>query len=66
MSPKKVIVVFGTTGNQGGSVIKTLLEDPSINPQFEARGVTRDPSKPAPVALAEKGVYFVKVIPIIS
>jgi uncharacterized protein YbjT (DUF2867 family) len=64
MSSKKIVVVFGATGNQGGSVIKTLLEDPSIDSQFEVRGVTRDASKPAAVALAEKGVSFVKVGPI--
>jgi uncharacterized protein YbjT (DUF2867 family) len=66
MSFKKIVVVFGATGNQGGSVIKTLLEDPSINSQFEIRGVTRDASKPAAVALAEKGVSFVKVGPVTS
>ena len=66
MSSKKIVVVFGATGNQGGSVIKTLLEEPSINSQFEVRGVTRDASKPAAVALAGKGVSFVKVTPITS
>jgi uncharacterized protein YbjT (DUF2867 family) len=66
MSSKKIVVVFGATGNQGGSVVKMLLEDPSINSQFEVRGVTRDASKPVAVALAEKGVSFVKVGPITS
>jgi uncharacterized protein YbjT (DUF2867 family) len=66
MSSKKIIVVFGATGNQGCSVIKTLLEDPSINTQFEIRGVTRDASKPAAITLAEKGVSIIKVSPITS
>jgi uncharacterized protein YbjT (DUF2867 family) len=66
MASKKILVVFGATGNQGGSVIKTILEDPSISSQFHIRGITRDISKPASVALAEKGVSLVKVTPIPS
>jgi uncharacterized protein YbjT (DUF2867 family) len=61
MTSKKVLVVFGATGNQGGSVVKTILEDSSMNSQFEIRAITRDPSKPAAVALAKKGVSLVKV-----
>jgi uncharacterized protein YbjT (DUF2867 family) len=61
MSSKKILVVFGATGNQGGSVIKTILEDPSLSSQFEIRGITRDPSKPSATSLAEKGVILVKV-----
>jgi uncharacterized protein YbjT (DUF2867 family) len=61
MSSKKILVVFGATGNQGGSVIKTILDDPAMSSQFEIRGITRDPSKPAATALAEKGVTLVKV-----
>jgi uncharacterized protein YbjT (DUF2867 family) len=55
-------VVFGATGNQGGSVIKTILQDASISSEFEIRAITRDPSKPTAAALAEKGVSLAKVI----
>ncbi|TVY41185.1 NmrA-like family domain-containing protein [Lachnellula subtilissima] len=56
MSNKKILVVFGATGNQGGSVIGSILNDPTTAAQFEIFGVTRDSSKPAAIALAERGV----------
>ncbi|KAK0124013.1 hypothetical protein ONS95_009000 [Cadophora gregata] len=60
MSAKKVLVVFGVTGNQGGSVVNLILGDPSISEQFEIHGVTRDPTKPTAIALAERGVTLLK------
>jgi uncharacterized protein YbjT (DUF2867 family) len=56
----KLLVVFGATGNQGGSVVSYVLNDPHLSQQFKIRGVTRDPSKPAAQALKEKGVEVVK------
>ena len=61
MSGSKVVVVFGATGVQGGSVIKSILGDPRAAEQFKLRGITRDPSKPNAQALAAKGVECVKV-----
>ncbi len=61
MSDKKIVVVFGATGAQGGSVIRALMNDPEAANQFRIRGITRDPSKPNAQALAEKGVECVKV-----
>lgn len=58
---KKIVVVFGATGVQGGSVVKSLLDDPRAVEQFKVRAVTRDPSKPNAKALAEKGVECVTV-----
>lgn len=55
----KVFTVFGATGNQGGSVIKSVLEHPELSKTYKLRGVTRDVSKPAAVALKEKGVEMV-------
>eukprot|EP01128_Nolandella_sp_AFSM9_P008202 TRINITY_DN476_c0_g2_i1.p1 TRINITY_DN476_c0_g2~~TRINITY_DN476_c0_g2_i1.p1 ORF type:complete len:319 (+),score=92.45 TRINITY_DN476_c0_g2_i1:83-958(+) len=52
----KLIVVFGATGAQGGSVVKSLLTDPS----FSIRAVTRNPESEKAVALKEKGVEVVK------
>ncbi|KAH9215858.1 hypothetical protein DL95DRAFT_363952 [Leptodontidium sp. 2 PMI_412] len=60
MSTKKIFVVFGVTGNQGGSVVDSILNDPSISEQFEIRGITRDPTKPSAVVLVEKGVALSK------
>ncbi|UNI24963.1 hypothetical protein JDV02_010676 [Purpureocillium takamizusanense] len=48
----KILTVFGATGNQGGSVIRAILADPSLSREFCIRGVTRDASKPAARALA--------------
>ena len=59
--PKKILVVFGATGVQGGSVVKSILADPSTAEQFKIRGVTRDPSKPNAKALTAKGVECVVV-----
>ena len=52
----KLLVVFGVTGQQGGSVAEYVLADPELSKQFKVRGVTRDPSKPAAQALQQKGV----------
>ena len=56
MSDKKLIVVVGVTGNQGGSVARRFLKDP----RFNVRGITRDPLSAASKALAEQGVEIVK------
>jgi uncharacterized protein YbjT (DUF2867 family) len=52
----KILVVFGATGNQGGSVVNYVINDPELSKQYKVRGITRDPSKPAAQALQEKGV----------
>ncbi|KAL8778421.1 MAG: hypothetical protein Q9213_007421 [Squamulea squamosa] len=59
MSDKKVFVVFGATGTQGGSVINSVLSDPAAAQEFRIRGITRDPSKPNAQALAARGVECV-------
>ena len=38
MNHKKVVVVFGATGLQGGSVARALVQ----SGEFSVRGVTRD------------------------
>lgn len=52
----KLLVVFGATGQQGGSVVNTVLADPNLSKQYSIRGVTRDASKPAAQTLKSKGV----------
>ncbi|KAH7371474.1 NmrA family transcriptional regulator [Cadophora sp. MPI-SDFR-AT-0126] len=56
----QIITIFGATGIQGGSVIRSILSDPSLSKDFRVRGVTRDISKPAAQALAELGAEIVK------
>lgn len=58
---RKVVVVFGATGLQGGSIIEQILSDPKASSQFSIRGITRDPTKPAAKALTAKGVDCVAV-----
>lgn len=57
----KIITVFGATGNQGGSVIRAILDDAVLSKQFKIRGITRDISKPAAKDLTAKGVEMVSV-----
>ena len=52
----KIITVFGATGQQGGSVVRTILNDPELSKEFKIRGITRDVSKPEAQALAKQGV----------
>ncbi|EYB27990.1 hypothetical protein FG05_12211 [Fusarium graminearum] len=55
----KIFTVFGATGNQGGSVIRAILNDPALSKEFKIRGITRDVSKPAAKDLVSKGVEVV-------
>ena len=59
MTSKKIFVVFGATGNQGGSVINSVLNDPATAKEFQIRGTTLDPSKPNAKALEARGVQCV-------
>ncbi|KAI9870346.1 MAG: hypothetical protein M1830_004352 [Pleopsidium flavum] len=59
MASKKLLVVFGATGGQGGSVVKSILGDPKTAAQFAVRAVTRDASKPNAQDLAAKGAEVV-------
>ena len=56
----KLITVFGSTGNQGGSVIRTILAHPELSQQWKVRGITRDPSKPNAQKFVSQGVEMVK------
>lgn len=61
MSAKKILVVFGATGSQGGSVIKSILGDAKTKAEYQIRAVTRDTSKPAALKLKEAGCELVTV-----
>jgi uncharacterized protein YbjT (DUF2867 family) len=63
---KQVIVVFGATGKQGGSVVKSLLKDPKSASKFHVRAVTRDTAKESAKALETLGAEVVAVcVPVI-
>jgi uncharacterized protein YbjT (DUF2867 family) len=50
---KKIIVVFGATGAQGGGLARAILNDP--NSEFAVRAVTRDSSSAKAKELASLG-----------
>jgi hypothetical protein len=52
----KPIVIIGVTGNQGSSVIITFLQDPT----WRIRGLTRNTSSPASLALSAQGIDMVQ------
>lgn len=54
-SSKKLVVVVGATGGQGGSVIKRLLGTNS----YRLRGLTRNPQSETSKALTAQGVEMV-------
>jgi uncharacterized protein YbjT (DUF2867 family) len=56
----KILVVFGATGQQGGSVVNAVLEDAQLSKEYTVRGTTRDPNQTSAQALAKKGVEVVK------
>src|SRR6516225_5178508 len=58
MADKKIIAVVGSTGAQGGGLVRAILSDP--NGGFAARAITRDPGKDKAKALAGKGAEVVK------
>jgi uncharacterized protein YbjT (DUF2867 family) len=61
MSGRKIIVVFGATGQQGGSVVTTFLNDKKLSEEWLVRAVTRDVSKESAKNLAARGAEVVQV-----
>ena len=57
MSEKRVIAVVGSTGAQGGGLVRSILADPSGG--FAARAVTRNPSSEKARALVAAGAEVV-------
>ena len=57
---KQTITVFGATGKQGSSVVKSILGDSKASSHFNVKAVTRDPTKDSAKALASLGAVVVK------
>lgn len=60
MSQKKLLTIFGATGNQGGSILATYLSRPDLQSKYSLRGITRDPASSKSRALASQGVEMVR------
>ncbi|KAK1961540.1 NmrA-like family protein [Colletotrichum sublineola] len=58
-STKKILVVLGATGKQGGSVVRTFLNDPSLAAEWHVRGLTRNTSSAPATTLSSLGVEMV-------
>ena len=58
MSQKKIIVVFGATGAQGGGLVRAILND--SNSEFTVRAVTRDANSDKSKALEAMGAEVVE------
>ena len=56
----KVLTVFGATGQQGGSVVEYVINDPELFKKYKVRAITRDLNKPAAQTLQQKDVEVVK------
>ncbi|KAI8649454.1 NmrA domain-containing protein [Fusarium sp. Ph1] len=56
---RKILVVFGATGNQGSSVIRLVLQDSELSKTYTIRAVTRDPSSSRARDLASQGIEVV-------
>ncbi len=55
----KILVVFGATGQQGGSVVDAVLKDPELLKQYTICALTRDVTKSVSKALQGRGVDVV-------
>lgn len=50
----KVLAVFGATGQQGGSIIDYVLNDPELSSKYKIRAITRDVNSEKAKQLQEK------------
>lgn len=61
MSSKKIITVFGATGQQGGSVAQIFLNDPKLKNDWTVRGVSRNANSESAKKLISQGAEVVTV-----
>lgn len=57
MNEKKIIVVAGATGAQGGGLVRSILAEP--DGEFAVRAITRDPASPKARELVAAGAEVV-------
>ena len=55
----KILVVCGSTGQQGSSVVNFVLQDAELSREYKVRGITRDPSSATAQKLSSRGVEMV-------
>jgi uncharacterized protein YbjT (DUF2867 family) len=57
----KLLTVFGATGQQGGSAVDYVLNDPDLSKEYRVRACTRNPDGAGGLALQRKGAEVVMV-----
>ena len=57
---KKILAVFGATGQQGGSVINFILHDPELFQRYKIRAITRDVNSEKAVQLKKKNIEVIQ------
>lgn len=58
MASRRVITVYGATGTQGGSVVRSLIQNKTHG--FTVRGITRNTESERAKALASLGIDMVQ------
>lgn len=56
---KQLLVVFGATGNQGGSTCRAVFDDPELSTRYTVRAITRDTSSAKAQGLKSRGAEVV-------
>jgi uncharacterized protein YbjT (DUF2867 family) len=56
----RLLVIFGATGQQGGSVLSHVLKDAQLSKQYNVRAITRDPSSSSSQALKKMNVEVIE------
>jgi uncharacterized protein YbjT (DUF2867 family) len=56
----KILTVFGATGSQGGSVVRTILNHPTLSLEYKIRGVTRTLTSDTSKALEGNAVEMIQ------
>ncbi|KAL3455145.1 hypothetical protein BJX64DRAFT_79703 [Aspergillus heterothallicus] len=57
---KPTLVVFGATGQQGSSILTTVLNHPTLSKKYSLRGITRNTSSPKSRTLSSQGIQMVE------
>lgn len=56
----QLLVIFGATGQQGGSLAHSVLSNHALSARYKVRGITRDATQPAAEALRAKGAEIIQ------
>jgi uncharacterized protein YbjT (DUF2867 family) len=60
MPAKLLLTIFGATGNQGGSVINTILSHETLAAKYHLRAVTINAASASAINLAARGCEVVE------